>query len=1346
MAERTITPTPSAATLPAQPISQEVLLEKYAKGDERSVLSVHDRVSLALAQAEEPDHRMLWRERFSQALAAGFVPAGRIQSAAGTPLAATLINCFVQPVGDSIAQDDEGHPGIYTALTEAAETMRRGGGVGYDFSRIRPRGAYVGSTQSNASGPVSYMRVFDRSCETVESAGARRGAQMGVLRCDHPDIEEFIHAKDDGDLRNFNLSVGVTDAFMAAVRDDGEVDLVHRAEPGAAQKAAGAHPQAGDHGLWVYRTVRARDLWDQIMRSTYDHAEPGVLFLDQINRDNNLAYCESIASCNPCVTGDTWVMTTEGARQVSDLVGKDFVAVVDGRAFAVGSHGFFRTGHKPVLRLQTREGPVLRLTADHPVRRVRRKTCNVIEAEWAPAGDIAPGDELLLNDHRDLLGWDGEYSEAQGYLVGLLIGDGTLKTDKAVLSVWAPELKLVAGGGDRAPAGEHSARAMMRAAEVAAATLPHRADFRGWQRAVEGRGEFRMASGALRQLALELGIAPGHKTITPRMERASSAFCIGLLRGLFDADGSVQGSQDKGVSVRLTQSDEPLLEATQRMLLRLGIVSRLYRNRHPGGLRPLPDGKGGVRHYPTQPVHELVISSENLRSYADRIGFEDDAKSQRLDDALRAYRRGLNRERFTVVVEALTPDGEEDVFDVTVEDVHAFDANGLVVHNCGEQPLPSYGCCCLGSIDLTRFVADPFEPAARFDEAGFIAVAKTAVRMLDNVLDVTVWPLHQQHEEARNKRRVGLGFTGLGDALIMLGLRYDTAEARTMARRISELMRDAAYDASVDLAIERGPFPLFNADLYLSGSTFASRLPQALRDRIRTHGLRNSHLLSIAPTGTISLAFADNASNGIEPPFSWSYQRKKRMPDGSFKAYSVEDHAWRLYRHLKGNDAPLTPAFVTALEMSAQAHAAMVAAVAPCIDTAISKTVNVPADYPYEDFQHLYMQAWQEKLKGLATYRPNSVLGSVLSVGPAPAAAPLQIDDKNRRLALERLPAPVLSSLRWPGRPELPAGNPSWTFMVQHPFGDFALFVGEVAPEGGGANQPFEVWINGAEQPRGLGALAKTLSMDLRANDPAWLQLKLDALASVAEERPFEMPFPPHGERRLFPGVVAATAAVIRWRCEQLNALPAAGSKKLATPVLDAMFSRDEPHTGPSGTLAWMVDIHNPSSGEEFTLTLKEVTLPAPDGSTVTRPCAVGFSGNYPGALDGLARLLSLDMRVIDPAWIGMKLRKLLNYAEPLGHFMAFVPGLPHGERRQQTWPSTVAYVARLIIHRYAMLGVLDEQGYPLREMGVLEAPKGAAPTALLAGANCPECGNATLIHKDGCDFCTACGYVGTCG
>ena len=657
---------------------------------------------------------------------------------------------------------------------------------------------------------------------------------------------------------------------------------------------------------------------------------------------------------------------------------------------------------------------------------------------------------------------------------------------------------------------------------------------------------------------------------------------------------------------------------------------------------------------------------------------------------------------------------------------------------CAEQPLPPYGCCCLGSINLTRFVTAPFTEQAAFDYAAFGRVIDTSVRMLDDVLDATHWPLEQQQAEAAAKRRVGLGFTGLGDALIMLRQRYDTVPARDIATKISEFMRDRSYLASVELAKERGAFPLFNADMYLSGGNFASRLPPEVKEQIRRHGIRNSHLLSIAPTGTISLAFADNASNGIEPPFSWVYTRKKRMADGTFKEYAVEDYAWRYYKFLGGDTAKLPDYFVTALEISAQAHKDMVAAVAPYVDTSISKTVNVPEDYPYADFEDLYMAAWKAGLKGLATYRPNAVLGSVLSVESTEKKKPqdVVISDANRRLSIGSLPAPVLASLRWPGRPRMTEGNAAWTYMIETPHGEFALFVGHIA---NGKAVPFEVWVNGSEQPRGLGAVAKTLSMDMRANDRGWLKLKLDMLARTVDDEPFDMAFPPHGEHKLMPGIVSAVAQVIRYRCEQLGAFEGDGP----TPVLDTMFSRDEPKTGTDGTLSWTVDIVNPAAGEEFVLGLKEITLPEMAGvPSVTRPYSMWLSGNYPRALDGLARILSLDMRVMDPAWIGMKLRKLLNYPEPLGDFMAFVPGT----RRQQNWPSTVAYLARLIIHRYAMLGILDENGYPTREMGILETPREAGAPKVMRGALCSECGNFTVIRKDGCDFCSACGAVGSCG
>ncbi|WP_048439067.1 adenosylcobalamin-dependent ribonucleoside-diphosphate reductase [Caenimonas sp. SL110] len=604
--KRDMKPTETLPMLPVQPITRDVLAEKYLKDDETSAQDIFARVAKALASVENEPDRAQWESRFFGNLSAGAIGAGRIMSAAGTSLQATLINCFVQPVGDCIqGVDAGGFPGIYEALREAAETMRRGGGVGYDFSRIRPRGAEVRATASLASGPCSYIDVFDHSCATVESAGARRGAQMGVLRIDHPDVLEFITAKrKPGRWSNFNVSIAVSDEFMKRLASGGDWDLVHTARPGAAMIAAGAHQR--DDGMWVYRSLAAGELWDTVMKSAYDFAEPGVIFLDTINRDNNLHYCEDIAATNPC----------------------------------------------------------------------------------------------------------------------------------------------------------------------------------------------------------------------------------------------------------------------------------------------------------------------------------------------------------------------------------------------GEQPLPSYGCCNLGPVILPGFVRNPFgfagEPAFDFD--AFAAAVALQVRALDNVLDLTFWPLPQQKAEAHAKRRIGIGFTGMGDALAMLRLRYDSDAGRETAVRIARTLRDAAYGASVELAREKGAFPAFDAQRYLEDGTFSSRLPDTLKDSIRRYGIRNSHLLSIAPTGTVSLAFADNASNGIEPAFSWTYTRKKREADGSTLQYDVQDHAWRLYRSLGGDTSQLPDYFVSAMQLAAADHIGMMKAVQPYIDTAISKTVNVPVDYPYESFKDLYTQAWTAGLKGLATYRPNDIVGSVLQLD-APAAA-----------------------------------------------------------------------------------------------------------------------------------------------------------------------------------------------------------------------------------------------------------------------------------------------------------------------------------------------------------------------
>lgn len=507
-------------TGPVQPICRDVLRLKYLRGTETTPQDVYRRVARALASAEPPTQRPYWEAQFFGNLQRGGLMAGRIMAGAGTGLPNTLINCFVQPVGDSVrGSDAQGLPGIYRALEETAETLRRGGGVGMDFSALRPRAARVRGTPDLACGPCSVIDLFDRSCAIWQSTGARRGAQMAVLRIDHPDVMEFIGAKHQpGRWSRFNLSVAIPDTFFDALRADGAWALRHRAEPSMAQRQAGAY--ADTCGDWIYARVRARDLWNTLMRSVYDHAEPGVLFVDTIASDNNLRAQERIDATNPC----------------------------------------------------------------------------------------------------------------------------------------------------------------------------------------------------------------------------------------------------------------------------------------------------------------------------------------------------------------------------------------------GEQPLPAYGGCDLAPLVLPRFIRHPFGVggSAAVDWQALALSVRIQVRALDNVLEITDWPLPQQRAQALSKRRLGVGMTGLGDALLMLGLRYDQAAGRDMARQFMGVLRDEAYRASIALSKERGPFALFDAQHVLAPGTFASRLPRKIQADIRRWGIRNSHLLSIAPAASVSLAFADNVSSGIEPPFAWRYRRQIKQADDSLATYEAQDHAWRLYRALGG--------------------------------------------------------------------------------------------------------------------------------------------------------------------------------------------------------------------------------------------------------------------------------------------------------------------------------------------------------------------------------------------------------------------------------------------------------------
>ncbi|KVW95635.1 adenosylcobalamin-dependent ribonucleoside-diphosphate reductase [Thiobacillus denitrificans] len=550
-------------------ISRHVWETRYRAPGEAGIGASWRRVANAIAAAESGE-REQWAERFYRLLDQfRFLPGGRILAGAGTGHRVTLFNCFVMgEIADDLVS-------IFEALKEGALTMQQGGGVGYDFSTLRPAGMVAATTGSIASGPVSFMRIWDAMCATMLSTGARRGAMMATLRCDHPDIETFVDAKrDPAVLRHFNLSVQVSDAFMAAVANDGDWPLVFP-------------------GLSSARMVKARELWQRILHAAYDTAEPGVLFVDTINRDNTLAYQERLTATNPC----------------------------------------------------------------------------------------------------------------------------------------------------------------------------------------------------------------------------------------------------------------------------------------------------------------------------------------------------------------------------------------------GEIPLPPYGACDLGSLNLAAFVAAPFTAGAHLDLDALADSAQLAVRFLDNVIDVSRYPLPAQAEQARRTRRVGLGITGLADALVLLGLNYDSEAARTLATRAMQTIRDAAYHASIALAREKGTFPDLDCEAFLA-SGFARRLPANIRDAIATHGIRNSHLLAIAPAGTISL-LANNCSSGIEPIFAAEAERRVLGTDGSYRTHRVVDYACRLWQQQGGAGMP--PALVEARQIDPLAHLQMQAALQPFVDNAISKTINVAADTLFERFADLYRQAHALGLKGCTVFRPNPVTGAILS-------------------------------------------------------------------------------------------------------------------------------------------------------------------------------------------------------------------------------------------------------------------------------------------------------------------------------------------------------------------------------
>jgi ribonucleoside-diphosphate reductase alpha chain len=1014
--------------IPLQPASYDIWDKKYRlktkKGEpvDATIDETYQRVARALAESEVgTEKQRYWYERFLWALRRGAIPAGRITSNAGAlehKPATSTINCTVSgTIPDSM-------DGILERVHEAGLTLKAGCGIGYEFSTLRPRGAYVSGAGAYTSGPLSFMDIYDKMCFTVSSAGGRRGAQMGTFDVSHPDVREFIRAKrEDGRLRQFNLSLLITDEFMAAVEADGDWPLVFPVNIKEAGEIDVDDPKQVVWREWptrqnyvtredglvackIYGHLRARHLWDMIMVSTYDYAEPGFILIDRVNEMNNNWWCENIRATNPCVTADTRLATQHGMVRIGDLYasGAAIQATVDTRTLADHRRGtttrpakpaFMTAPRAPVYRVKTRDGYEIKATEWHDFYTARGKL---------KLKDLKPGDELLVQSGKGQFGSEG--SEDLGLLLGLVTGDGHF-TDRgkdqeaAVITLWGEERALA----ERMVAYINTL--------VAGAALRLDRQYPVGAVAVPERNQVFIRSVVLARLLQHYGLTRATKLQVPEVVWRGSEACVkAYLRALFQTDGTVNVSRlKKSCTVRLASSEPTLLKDVQMLLANLGIYCSI-RKRRDARTKLLPDGHGGHREYACRADHELIIDGESRERFMEEVGFllpNKTAKYQAWvsDKVLR------KTQRFTSAIASIEYVGSEAVYDTTQPDENSVVFNGLVTGQCGEQPLPPYGSCLLGSVNLTTFVRDPFGPRARFDWDEYREVVRVFTRMLDNVVEVNGLPLPQQRDEILRKRRHGMGFLGLGSTLTMLKLRYGSPEACRFTEDVSREMALAGWEVALALAEEKGPAPIMEEAFEVTAEMLRKRPEMAanghrvgdmvqgkvlhakysrymqrvatvapeLVARLADIGARFTHHSSIAPTGTISLSLANNASNGIEPSFAHSYSRNV-IREGRKTKEKVEVLSYELlaYRTLINAEARpystldnerLPDYFVAADDITPKEHVDIQASAQRWVDSSISKTANVPTDYPYEDFKDIYRYAHQQGLKGCTTFRFN---------------------------------------------------------------------------------------------------------------------------------------------------------------------------------------------------------------------------------------------------------------------------------------------------------------------------------------------------------------------------------------
>jgi ribonucleoside-diphosphate reductase alpha chain len=876
-----------------------------------------------------------WIDRFETMMTKlEYVPNSPTLMNAGGPLG-QLSACFVLPVDDSIDS-------IFDTLKATAEIHKSGGGTGFSFTRLRASDDIVASTKGVASGPVSFMRIFDVTTDVIKQGGKRRGANMGILNYNHPNIMDFITSKDSENkiLSNFNISVGVDDEFFEKLDNDDSIDLIN--------------PRDGK----VMNRIKASTLWNSIINHAWTTGDPGMIFLDEINKKNPVKNIGDIESTNPCVTGDTKIYTSEGIKTAKQLYeeGKTLNVKIDGRfggSFKQSSNVIY-TGFKDVYRMTTKEGYDITVTGDHKIYSEKRG--------WIEALNLKKGEKIRILNEGGAFGPHGNLEE--GRVLGWLVGDGYINkgnnNDRAVLSLYDQDRSF-------APEFESYANNIIRPST-------NNRDYHVGMVNIESRNCITIASERLKEFAAAYDLIDEKLKVPDNVFAGTMEMQKGFLQALFEADGTVLKSTRSRYAIRLGSVSLDLLKQVQALLLNYGIYSTVYQSRKKAGIKMLPDSSRNMRLYTIQDFHELNISGKDLISYTNLIGFISERKNARLNEIIKSYTGGPYKTSFTARINEIEYSGKSDVYDLVEPSTHSFVANGIVVHNCGEQPLLPYESCNLGSINLAKFVED-----GKFNYDRYRDTIDVATRFLENVVDANKFPVESIKKMTRKTRKIGLGIMGFADTLIMLGIPYNSNEALEFGENVMKTLNDESHLESQKLTEERGVFPGWH------GSEYEEKGIK----------MRNSTTTTIAPTGTISIIAG--CSSSIEPLFALAFVRHVLNGQELLEVNPLLEDALKSRNLFSqeimekiaetgklGNlDLPddIKKLFVTAQEIDPDWHVLMQATFQRYCDSGVSKTINLPFEATPEDIAKSYRLAKELHCKGITVYRDRSKSQQVLYAG-----------------------------------------------------------------------------------------------------------------------------------------------------------------------------------------------------------------------------------------------------------------------------------------------------------------------------------------------------------------------------